>query len=295
LSALLPICSESPAAEEIVVGLFEGKTVLITGAARGQGRSHAVRFAQEGADVIATDVCTDIAATGYPGATPQDLAETARLVQAEGRACFTSVVDVRDHAGMTQAVAEGSAALGVIDVVIANAGISGDDMGILATRYDVWKEVVDINLSGAFVTLQTGCAGMVARGGPGAVILVSSIMGLRTHGGVPAYTSSKHGLVGLMKSAAHELSRLSIRVNSVHPGNVLTPMIENDALFGLFRPDLEHPTAADVAPLMRGMNLLPQPWAMPSDITEAVIWLASDQARYVTGVALPIDLGALLK
>lgn len=277
------------------MGLFEGKVVLITGAARGQGRSHAVRFAQEGADVIATDVCTDIAATGYPGATPEDLEETKRLVEAAGRACVARVVDVRDHAGMTQAVEQGTAALGIIDVVIANAGISGDDMGILATSYDVWKQVVDINLSGVFVTLQTGCRGMIERGGPGSVILVSSIMGLRTHGGVPAYTSSKHGLVGLMKSAAHELSRLSIRVNSVHPGNVLTPMIDNDALFGLFRPDLEHPTAEDVAPLMRGMNLLPAPWALPSDITEAIVWLASDQARYVTGVALPIDLGAIIK
>ncbi|MCU1592858.1 MAG: short-chain dehydrogenase/reductase [Frankiales bacterium] len=277
------------------MGLFDGKVVLITGAARGQGRSHAVRFAQEGADVIATDACTDIPATGYPGATPEDLAETKRLVEAEGRRCFSRIVDVRDHPGMFAAVDEASAELGVVDVVIANAGISGDDMGILATSYEVWREVIDINLSGVFVTLQAGCRGMIARGGPGSVILVSSIMGLRTHGGIPGYTSSKHGLVGLMRSAAHELSRLSIRVNSVHPGNVLTPMIENAALFGLFRPDLESPTADDVAPLMQGMNLLPAPWAMPSDVTEAVVWLASDQARYVTGVALPVDLGAVLK
>jgi (+)-trans-carveol dehydrogenase len=277
------------------MGLFDGKVVLITGAARGQGRSHAVRFAQEGADVVALDACIDIPSTGYPGATPEDLEQTGKLVEAEGRRAFTRIVDVRDHAGMTAAVTDATAELGVPDVVIANAGISGDDMGILATSYDVWREVIDINLSGVFVTLQTGCRPMVERGGPGAVILVSSIMGLRTHGGIPAYTSSKHGLVGLMKSAAHELSRLSIRVNSIHPGNVLTPMIENDALFGLFRPDLEHPTAADVAPMMQGMNLLPAPWALPSDITEAVVWLASDQARYITGAALPIDLGAILK
>lgn len=277
------------------MGLFDGKVVLITGAARGQGRSHAVRFAQEGADVIATDACIDISATGYPGATPEELDETKRLVEAEGRSCFARIVDVRDHPGMYAAVDEGSAELGVVDIVIANAGISGDDMGILATSYDVWREVIDINLSGVFVTLQAGCRGMIARGGPGSVILVSSIMGLRTHGGIPGYTSAKHGLVGLMKSAAHELSRLSIRVNSVHPGNVLTPMIENKALFGLFRPDLENPTVEDVAPLMQGMNLLPAPWALPSDVTEAVVWLASEQARYVTGVALPIDLGAILK
>jgi len=276
-------------------GLFEGKVVLITGAARGQGRSHALRFAQEGADVIALDLCADVPATGYPGATPEDLAETVRLVEAQGRRAFSRIVDVRDHAGMTSACEDATADLGVIDVVIANAGISGIDFGIQATTYEVWREVLDINLSGAFVTLQTGCKGMIARGGPGSVILVSSIMGLRTHGGIPAYTASKHGLVGLMKSAAHELSRLSVRVNSVHPGNVLTPMIENDALFGLFRPDLAHPTAEDVAPLMQGMNLLPAPWALPSDVTEAVVWLASEQARYVTGAALPIDLGALLK
>ena len=277
------------------MGLFENKVVLITGAARGQGRSHAVRFAEEGADVLATDICADIPATGYPGATLADLEETKRLVEATGRRCFTRVVDVRDHAGMTAAVEDGSAELGVVDVVIANAGISGKDYGVQATSYDVWREVVDINLNGVFVTLQTGTKGMIARGGPGAVVVVSSIMGLRTHGGVPAYTAAKHGLVGLTKSTAHELSRLSIRVNAVHPGNVLTPMIENDVLFGMFRPDLEHPTAEDVAPLMQQMNLLPAPWAMPSDVTEAVVWLASDAARYVTGASLPIDLGAIIK
>jgi (+)-trans-carveol dehydrogenase len=277
------------------MGLFEDKVVLITGAARGQGRSHAVRFAEEGADVLATDICADIPATGYPGATLEELEETQRLVEAAGRRCFTRVVDVRDHAGMVSAVADGSAELGVIDVVIANAGIAGQDYGVLATSYDTWREVVDINLNGVFVTLQTGCKGMIERGGPGAVVVVSSIMGLRTHGGVPAYTASKHGLVGLTKSVAHELSRLSIRVNAVHPGNVLTPMIENDVLFGMFRPDLEHPTAEDVAPLMQKMNLLPAPWAMPSDVTEAVVWLASDAARYVTGASLPIDLGAIIK
>ena len=277
------------------MGLFDDKVVFITGAARGQGRSHAVRFAQEGAHVLATDICADIPATGYPGATLAELEETKRLVEAEGRRCFTSVVDVRDHAGMEAAVEAGTAELGVIDVVVANAGISGKDYGVQATTYDVWREVVDINLSGVFVTLQVGTRGMIKRGGPGAVVVISSIMGLRTHGGVPAYTAAKHGLVGLTKSTAHELSRLSIRVNAVHPGNVLTPMIENDVLFGMFRPDLPHPTADDVAPLMQQMNLLPAPWAQPSDITEAVIWLASDQARYVTGASLPIDLGAIIK
>ena len=277
------------------MGLFDGRVVFITGAARGQGRSHAVRFAHEGADVLATDVCADIPSTGYPGATVADLEETKRLVEAEGRRCVTRVVDVRDAAGMAAAVDDGSAELGVIDVVVANAGISGKDYGVQATSVDVWREVVDINLNGVFITLQTGCKGMIERGGPGAVVVVSSIMGLRTHGGVPAYTAAKHGLVGLTKSAAHELSRLSIRVNAVHPGNVLTPMIENDVLFGMFRPDLPHPTADDVAPLMQQMNLLPAPWAMPGDVTEAVVWLASDQARYVTGASLPIDLGAIIK
>jgi (+)-trans-carveol dehydrogenase len=277
------------------MGLFDGKVVLITGAARGQGRSHAERFALEGADVLAIDNCADNPFTGYAGATEEDLAETARLVEAQGRQVLTVVADVRDHAAMTDAVALGVERLGVPDVVIANAGISALDWGILATSYDTWREVIDINLSGVFVTLQTGCRPMIERGGPGSVILVSSIMGLRTHGGIPAYTASKHGLVGLMKSAAHELSRLSIRVNSIHPGNVLTPMIENDSLFGLFRPDLEHPTADDVAPAMTKMNLLPGPWAYPSDVTEAVVWLASDQARFVTGAALPIDLGATIK
>ncbi len=278
------------------MGLLDGKVVRITGAARGQGRSHAERFAQEGADVIALDACIDIPSTRYPGATPEDLAETAQLVEKAGQRCFTRIVDVRDHPGMTSAVDDATEELGVPDVIIANAGISGDDLGIQATSYDVWREVIDINLSGVFVTLQTGTRGMIARRGPGSVILVSSIMGLRTLGGVPAYTASKHALVGLMKSAAYELGHLGIRVNSVHPGNVRTAMLEeNHDLHRLFRPDLENPTLDDMAQAMQGMNLLRAPWALPQDVTEAVVWLASDQARYVTGAALPIDLGAAIK
>jgi (+)-trans-carveol dehydrogenase len=278
------------------MGLFDGKVVLITGAARGQGRSHAVRFAQEGADVVALDACIDIPSTRYPGATPADLSETARLVEAAGQRCFSRIVDVRDHAAMTDAVETSTDELGVADIVIANAGINGDDFGIQATSYDVWREVIDINLSGVFVTLQTGCRGMIARRGPGAVILVSSIMGLRTLGGVPAYTASKHGLVGLMKSAAYELAPLSIRVNSIHPGNVRTAMLEdNHDLHRLFRPDLEDPTLDDMAKGMQDMNLMRAPWVMPADISDAVLWLASDQARYITGAALPIDLGATIK
>jgi SDR family mycofactocin-dependent oxidoreductase len=278
------------------MGLFDGKVVLITGAARGQGRSHAERFAQEGADVIALDACVDIPSAPYPGATPEDLEETARLVEKAGRRCFTRIVDVRDYAGMEGAVADATAELGVPDVVIANAGINGDDLGIQATTYDTWRETIDINLSGVFVTLQVGTRGMIARRGPGSVILVSSILGLRTLGGVPAYTASKHALVGLMRSAAYELGPLGIRVNSIHPGNVRTAMLEdNQELHRLFRPDLESPTLDDMAKGMQGMNLLRAPWAMPQDISDAVLWLASDQARYVTGAALPIDLGATIK
>ena len=297
--------SGTPAADALAcrrMGLLDGKIAFITGAARGQGRSHAVRFAQEGADIIAVDACRPVAAAAYPMATEGDLAETARLVEAQDRRVVTSVVDVRDPEGLQRAVDEGAAELrggsaggpGVVDIVVANAGISAMG-GLLDTSPEEFRETIEINLTGVFFTLQAGVRGMAARGSGGSVILVSSIMGLRAFGGIPGYVSSKHGVIGLMRTAAYELAGKGIRVNSIHPGNVQTPMIDNDNFRRAMRPDVDDPTNDDLGLALGALNLMPQPWVQPSDITDAVLWLASDASKYVTGVCLPVDLGATIK
>lgn len=277
------------------MGVLEGKVAFVTGAARGQGRSHAVRFAQEGADVIAVDLCAPVAAAPYPMATSEDLDETAELVKAEGRRVFTRIVDVRNPSALNQAADDGQNELGVVDVVVANAGIATAGENIMNCPQEVWQEVIDINLTGVFNTIRAGAREMVARASGGSIILISSIMGLRAVGGIPAYTTAKHGLVGLMRTAAHEFAPYQIRCNSVHPTNVRTPMILHEALFASVRPDLEHPTEEDAAVGLGMLNLMPLPWVQPSDITDAVLWLASDASKYVTGVTLPVDLGATIK
>jgi (+)-trans-carveol dehydrogenase len=277
-----------------MTGRVAGKVAFITGAARGQGRSHAVRLAAEGADIIAVDVCAPIDSTNYPAATTEDLAETARLVEATGRRILTKVADVRDDQALEKAVGEGVERLGSLDIVIANAGICTTD-SLLTCPPAVFREVIDINLTGVFNTMVAGVKPMIEGGRGGSVILVSSIMGLMSSGGIPAYTAAKHGLVGLMRSAAHELAPHRIRVNSIHPGNVRTTMIENDAMARLFRPDLESPTLEDTREGFTSMNLLPEPWLEVEDITEAVVYLVGESGRFVTGITLPIDQGAVVK
>jgi (+)-trans-carveol dehydrogenase len=281
------------------MGLLEGRVAFVTGAARGMGRSHAVRFAREGASVIAIDLCGPIASADYELPCPADLQETARLVEQAGGRAFTRIVDVRDGQGLESAVADGVRELdtggGAVDIVVANAGISRSSGGLLDTAPEVWRETIDINLTGVFLTIQAAAKGMAARRRGGSIILISSIMGLRSYGGVPGYTAAKHGVVGLMRTGAQEFAHAGVRVNAIHPGNVNTDMINNQAIRRLFRPDLPVPTAEDVASGFQGMNLLGQPWVEPSDITEAVLWLASDLSRYVTGISLPVDLGALAK
>jgi (+)-trans-carveol dehydrogenase len=281
------------------MGLLDGRVAFVTGAARGMGRNHAVRFAQEGASVIAVDLCGPIAAADYELPGPDALEETAQLIEKAGGRAFTRIVDVRDAEGLQAAhdagVQELEADGGAVDIVVANAGISRSAGGLLDTPVEIWRETIDINLTGVFLTMQVAGKAMVARKRGGSIILISSIMGMRSYGGVPAYTAAKHGVVGLMRTGAQEFARAGVRVNSVHPGNVNTDMINNDAIRHLFRPDLESPTADDVASGFQGMNLMPHPWVEKDDITEAVLWLASDLSRYVTGISLPVDLGALVK
>jgi SDR family mycofactocin-dependent oxidoreductase len=274
-----------------VTGRLEGKVALITGAARGIGRAQAVRFAEEGADVIALDVCAPIETVVVPAATSDELAETARLVEEVGGHIVTGVVDVRDPEDMRSAVDAGASTLGGIDIVCATAGITSRGM---ATELDelTWQTMLDVNLTGVWRTCKVAAPHLIARGS-GAVVLVSSIAGLRGLVGVAHYTSAKHGVVGLMRSLAKEFAPHHVRVNSVHPTNVDTPMIQNAAVSSAFRPDLDRPpTRAEFAEAARSMNMLDIPWIDPVDVANACLFLASDEARYITAVALPVDAGS---
>ena len=273
------------------MGRVEGKVALITGAARGQGRSHAVRLAEEGADIIAVDVAREVETVTTGGATPEDLAETVALVEKLDRRIVAAEVDVRDQAALSAAVDRGVQELGRLDIVLANAGILASPANVWEMSEELWQTTLDVNLTGVFHTVKAAVPHMIAAGDGGSIVLTSSAAGLK---GVPNfgnYAAAKHGVTGLAKTLAMELATHNIRVNSVHPGNVNTGMIINDMTFKVFAPHLEHPTEDDVADNFTATNLLPIPWAQPRDISNAVLWLVSDEARYVTGIALPVDAG----
>lgn len=274
-----------------MTGRLAGKVALITGAARGIGRAQAVRFAQEGADIVALDICGPVDTVLVPPATADDLAETARLVRAAGGHVSTEVVDVRDAEGMRGAADRGAAHFGGLDIVCATAGITSRGMATeLPER--VWQTMLDVNLSGVWRTCKVTAPHLIARGS-GAIVLVSSIAGLRGLVGVSHYTAAKHGVVGLMRSLANDMAPHGIRVNSVHPTNVDTPMIQNDVVSSAFRPDLDRPpTREEFAAAATSMNMLDIPWVEPVDVANASLFLASDEARYVTAVTLPVDAGS---
>jgi SDR family mycofactocin-dependent oxidoreductase len=278
-----------------MAGRVEGKVAFITGAARGQGRSHAIRLAQEGADIIAIDICEDIPGVPYAGATEADLAETVKEVEALDRRIVAAKADVRDYAGLKKALDDGVAQLGRLDIVSANAGIAPSGTPAWEIGEPAWQTVVDINLTGVWHTAKAAIPHLIAGGRGGSIILTSSAAGLQAYEGIAQYVSAKHGVVGLMRNLAIELAPHFIRVNSIHPTQVDTPMIQNESTWRLFRPDLEHPTKEDFAPGSQALNVLPIPWVDPVDISNAVLFLASDEARYITGVALPVDAGAVIK
>ena len=266
------------------MGKLDGKVAFITGAARGQGRSHAIRLAADGANIIAVDICEQIASVPYPMATPDDLTETAKEVEALDRRIFTAQADVRDAAALKQAFEAGVAELGPVDIVLANAGIAPM---ALHEKHEAWQDVIDVNLTGVFNTVETAIPSMIERGQGGAIVLTSSTAGINgiggpTRGGL-GYTAAKHGVVGLMRSYANNLAPHSIRVNSVHPTGVNTPMVVNDAM----QEFLQHDPSLSQAM----SNALPVPMVEAVDISNAIAWLVSDDARYVTGVTLPVDAG----
>ena len=278
-----------------MAGRVEGKVAFVTGAARGQGRSHAVTLAREGADIIAVDIAKQVDSVPYPMATAEDLAETVRQVEALDRRIVAAQADVRDYDAVKAALDDGIAQLGRLDIVSANAGIFG--FGPLDEMDETtWQDMIDTNLTGVWHAAKAAIPHLRAAGG-GSMILTSSTMGLMAIQSLGHYVAAKHGVVGLMRTLALELAPDFIRVNSVHPTGVDTDMIQNAAAYALFAPDLPEAqrTREVAAERFQTLNALPIPWVEPVDISNAVLWLASDESRYVTGVTLPIDAGSLLK
>jgi (+)-trans-carveol dehydrogenase len=279
-----------------MAGRVEGKVAFITGAARGQGRAHAVRLAQEGADIIAVDICKKIDTVDLIAAsTPEDLAETADLVKGHNRRIVTAEADVRDYDALKAAVDSGVEQLGRLDIIVANAGIGNGGQTLDKTSEADWTAMIDINLGGVWKTVKAGVPHILKGGRGGSIILTSSVGGLKAYPHTGHYVAAKHGVVGLMRTFAVELGAQNIRVNSVHPTNVNTPLFMNDGTMRLFRPDLENPGPDDMKVVGQLMHTLPIGWVEPEDIANAVLFLASDEARYITGVTLPVDGGSCLK
>lgn len=265
---------------------FEGKTAFITGAARGQGRAEALRLASEGADIIAVDICKSLEFPAYPGATSDDLAVTVKEVESLGRRIVAREADVRDFDSLLRALSEGVAELGGLDVVIANAGICS-----AATAWEhaleQWQEIIDVNLTGVFNTVRAAVPILLEQGRGGAIVMTSSVAGLRGLPFVAAYSASKHGVVGLCKTLANELGQHRIRVNTIHPAGVNTDMQPAD----MQQLIAEH--SATLGPIF--MNALPDTWSEPEDIAATVAWLASEEARHITGAQIPVDMGTLIR
>jgi len=271
-----------------------GTVALVTGAARGQGRSHAVALAAAGADVIAVDSCAAMTSVPYPMPDPADLDDTADLVRKQGRRAVAGVVDVRDLEALDEFVAVAVAELGGrLDTVCANAGISTPSPTLTMSEL-VWQETIDVNLTGAWKTCSAAVPHIIAGGRGGTVLLTSSAATTMTSANIAHYTASKCGLVGLMRVLAKELAPHRIRVNTLHPTGVETPMIINEPMYRLFRPDLAAPTRADFEESARTHNALGVPWVQPEDVSEAVVYLASDSGRYITGTEFRIDAGGPL-
>jgi SDR family mycofactocin-dependent oxidoreductase len=276
-----------------MTGRLEGKVAFITGAARGQGRSHAVRLAEEGADIIAVDVCEEIDSVKrfYRGASEADLAETVEAVEALDRRIVATKADVRNYAALKDALDDGVAQLGHVDIVSANAGIFHFGEPTHQVSDSDWADVLDINLTGVWHTAKAVIPHMIEQGTGGSIIITSSVAGLKGAANVAAYVASKHGVVGLMRTLALELAPHSVRVNTVHPTAVGTDMILNDGVYRLFLPGTESPTREQAAETFRALHPLPVAWVEPVDISNAVLFLASDESRFVTGTELKVDAG----
>lgn len=259
-----------------------GKVAVVTGAAGGMGRAHCVRLASEGADVVALD----------RESSASELELTAREVREHGGTCVVGYADVRDVAQLRAAIADGVAVVGALDVVVANAGIYADQALSWEMSDEAWQRTIDVNLTGVWHTV-VAAAPHLSSGA--SLVLISSTNGIKGGATVSHYSASKHAVVGLARTLANEFGPRGIRVNTVHPGSVATPMILNDMVFGKIRPDLERPTIDDAAAGLAARNLLPVPWVDPVDVSNAVLFLACDESRYITGTQIVVDAGLTQK
>ncbi|WNG87533.1 mycofactocin-coupled SDR family oxidoreductase [Mycobacterium sp. ITM-2016-00317] len=276
------------------MGRVDGKVAFITGAGRGQGRSHAIALAREGADIIAVDICAPVGSAPYEMATRADLDETVRLVEEAGGRIVARVADVRDLEALTAVVDEGVKTFGRLDIILANAGITAYGALSEMTR-EHWQEMIDINLTGVWQTVRAGAQHIIKGGNGGSIVLTSSTAGMFAYDNLGHYVVAKHGIVGLAKTLAKELGPHNIRVNSLHPSNVNTPMLDNPGTRKIFRPDLEDPQLPDVLESFASVHTLNTPWLEPEDISNAVLYLVSDDGRFVTGSQFVVNAGMLIK
>jgi SDR family mycofactocin-dependent oxidoreductase len=268
---------------------LEGRVALITGAARGQGRSHALRLARQGADIIALDIARQLSTVPYPMSSVGDLNETVQLVEATGRACLPVVADVANTEEVEAAIADGIDRFGHVDILLANAGIVS--FAELVNISDaMWDEMLATNLTGAFRCARAVVPHMAAAGW-GRIIMTSSMAGRGGWQQLAHYSASKWGMIGLAKSLAMEVAPLGVTVNVLCPSSVNTPMMHNDFAYRLFRPDLENPTVADALPAFQAVNVQQVPYVEPDDISDAVSFLVSEDARYITGATLSVAAG----
>jgi SDR family mycofactocin-dependent oxidoreductase len=276
------------------MGQLDGKVVFITGVARGQGRSHALTLAREGANIIGLDLCAKPSTTAYDGATEEDLQETVRLVKQVGGDIVAEIADTRDFDQVKAVFDRGQQQFGRVDIVIPNAGICSGAKTWEITPED-WREMIDINLNGVFHTVKAAIPTLIAQNDGGSIVFIGSTEALKGAENISSYAASKHGVTGLMTSLARELGQYNIRVNSVNPTCVDTHMINNDFVYGLFRPDLDKPTREDFVDTFSGTHILPVPWIDPSDVSNAILYLVTAPGRYITASTLVIDAGFIVK
>jgi SDR family mycofactocin-dependent oxidoreductase len=280
------------------MGRVEGKVAFITGAARGQGRSHALRLAQEGADIIAVDMCRDLETVGYPLGTPEDLKETVRLVEEQDRRIIATQADVRDAGALRAALDDGVSELGKLDIVVAQAGIAplGGNPPLQA-----WNDVIDTNLIGSINAVQaslkhlTEGASVIVTSSAAALMDVPMAQTVGTNPGGSGYQWAKRVLADYVHELARQLAPRNIRANVVHPTNCNTGMLQSGPMYKSFRPDLENPGREDAEPAFYVQQAMPIPFVEPVDISNMVLFLASDEARYVTGMQMRVDAGGYLK
>lgn len=272
------------------MGILDGQVALITGGARGQGRSHAVTLAKEGADIVLVDRCADYDSVGYPQATEADLAETVSLVEAEDRRCLAEQADVRDAGQLQKVVDQAVATLGRVDILLANAGISAG-APIQISTVEQWDDVVGTNLTGVFNSMRAVAPIMIGQG-YGRIVATSSMMGRFATPAMAPYVASKWGVIGLVKCVAQDLAAFGITVNAVAPGNIDTPMIRNEWLPKVVRPDLEHPTLEDAAGMLGMLHVQPDAILPPSDVSAAILFLLGPGAAHMTGAVLDVSAGA---